>query len=74
MEIISEPICQTVNTLKKLSHWLPIHSQTMTFDQLRAYVDGTLIEAHNKRLGFARDSDNCWCVYLDVTPVIMIIE
>ena len=74
MEIITEPICQTVNTLKKLSHWLPIHARAMTLDQLRAYVDAQLIEAHNKHLGFARDSDNCWCVYLDTVPVILIIE
>lgn len=74
MEIICEPICQTVNTLRKLCHWLPIHIKTMNLEQIKEYVDNALVEANNKQLRFAKDSDNCWCVYFKDEPVILIIE
>lgn len=73
MDLLIDDKCQDVTTLKKLAHFLPIHSQTKTFEEIKDYINEALFQSGNHRLSCCMD-DGSFNVYLDNTIYIMVID
>ena len=76
MDILCDDKCQSISTLKKLAHFVPIHAKERTFEQVKEYIQDTLVQCGNSRIscGFVDNDKNVYGIFLDKDVVIMVVN
>ena len=76
MDVLVDDKCNSLSSLKKLAHFVPIHAKEKTFEQVKEYIQDTLVQCGNPRLscGFVDNDKDVYGIFLDCQVVIIVIN
>ena len=73
--LIDDDKCASISSLKKLAHFVPEHAKVKTFEQVKAYIQDSLVQSGNPRLSccHVEGDKDVYGVYLDNKDVMIMV-